>query len=210
MTSFIAKKFVARWSPTVATLALLASCGGGDPARPDVLPTVRITSSTGATVASGATLQLAVSATNRRGAAVTNPSVTWTSSAPTVAAVSSSGVVTGSTAGAAAITATYDGAAATFDITVTPGAPVRLTVRTQPGGASSGLLLTTQPVVEVRDAADNLVTPSTVSVTASLATGGGTLGGVTVLNASQGLVSYADLNVTGPLVRGHLCSRPPA
>jgi len=187
------------WTLAVTTTTLLAACGGGDPAAPDVLPTVRITSSAGASVASGATLQLSVSATNRRGAAVSNPPVTWTSSAPTVASVSASGAVTGAVAGTSTITATYDGVSATFGVTVTPGAPARLALRTQPAGASSGLAFTTQPVVEILDAAGNVVTTSTIGVTASLASGSGSLGGVSVLNATQGVVSYADLNVTGTI-----------
>lgn len=178
-------------------MGTLLACSGGDPAAPDVLPTISISSGGGSTVASGATLALTARATNRRGATVQNPPVTWTSGSPTVAAVSASGVVTGAVAGTSSITATYDGVSAAFTVTVTPGVPVRLSIRTQPAGAASGVPFTTQPVIEVRDAAENVVTASSVSVMASLTSGGGVLGGITSTTAAQGVATFVDLNVSG-------------
>jgi hypothetical protein len=198
------RREVGRHAKALATASMLvgigvlqACGGGGDPVAPDVPPTVAISSAGGSTVASGATLALTVRATNRRGAVVQNPPIAWTSGTPTVASVSATGVVTGAVAGTSSITATYDGVSAAFTVTVTPGVPVRLAIRTQPAGAASGVRFVTQPVVEVRDAADNVVTASSVSVTASLATGGGVLGGVTSTTATQGVATFADLQVSG-------------
>ncbi|MBL0172902.1 MAG: Ig-like domain-containing protein [Gemmatimonadaceae bacterium] len=50
--------------------------------------------------------------------------ITWTSSAPTVATVSSAGVVTGISAGSATITATVEGKSATTAATILPPVPV--------------------------------------------------------------------------------------
>ncbi len=184
----------------VVAFAVATACGGGgDPVAPDVAPTVTISSSGGSSLASGGTLQLTASATNRRGAVVSNPPVSWSSSTPTVAAVSSGGAVTGAVAGSATITATYDGVTASFGVTVTPGVPARLSLRTQPDGAASGVPFATQPVVEVRDAADNVVTGSSLPVTASVASGGGALGGVAVITAAFGVATFADLNVSGSI-----------
>lgn len=175
----------------------LAACGGGDSNKPDVSPTVTITSTSGSTVVSGATLQLNVAATDRKGRPVANPAVQWSSPFATVATVSPSGLVSGAVVGTSAITATYDGVSASFTVTVVPGAPTRLVVRTQPTGAASGVIFTTQPVVEARDAADNLVTTSTLTVTATLGSGGGALTGLSVLTLTQGVAAFGDLAVIG-------------
>ncbi len=178
---------------------LLWACGGGDSTAPDVAPTVTISSAAGATVMSGATLSLSASATNRRGAAVSNPVVTWTSSASTIASVSSIGVVTGATVGTATISAAYDGATATFAVTVTPGVPARLAVRTQPQGAASGIAFTTQPVVEIRDAAGNLVPSAPVSVSAVVVGGGAAVVGASSASATQGVATFTALAITGSI-----------
>ncbi|MCC6242677.1 MAG: Ig-like domain-containing protein [Gemmatimonadaceae bacterium] len=180
-----------------ACVCVLFACGGGDSNKPDVAPTVTITSSGGASVASGSTLQLNVRATDRKGGVVPTSSVQWSSPAPTIASVSTTGLVTGTIAGTAAITASYDGVSTAFTVTVIPGAPVRLVMRTQPSGAASGAFFTTQPVVEVRDAAENVVTTSTVTITAAIASGGGLLTGLSVLTASGGAVSFGDLAIIG-------------
>ena len=179
---------------SAALLLALAACGGGDATQPDVPPVITVTSASGTSLSSGSTLQLTATAKDRKGKAVSSPAVTWVSQAPTIASVSGSGLVTGAVVGTAPISATYDGVSATFSVTVVPGAPVRLALRTQPSGAASGVALTAQPVVEVRDAADNVVT-SSVSVTAAIATGGGALLGVAIANAQQGVLTYTDLTI---------------
>jgi hypothetical protein len=180
-----------------SVVLVLAACGGGDATEPDVPPVITVTSASGPSVVSGSTLQLTANAKDRKGKAVQNPTVSWVSQAPTVASVSASGLVTGAVAGPATISATYDGVSASFSITVVPGAPARLALRTQPSGAASGVALTAQPAVEVRDAAENVVTSSSVSVTAAIASGGGALLGVAIANAQQGVVAYGDLTIIG-------------
>lgn len=189
------------WSTSLVAVAMVASMWacGDDSVRPNVAPTVSITSSSGSTLTSGSTLRLSVRATNREGATVANPPVLWASSSPNVAVISTAGAVTGAVAGTSTITAVYDGVSAAFVVTVTPGTPVRLSIRTQPTGAASGLPFTSQPVIEVRDAAENIVTGSSVSVMASLVSGGGVLGGITSRTADQGVATFVDLNLTGSI-----------
>jgi uncharacterized protein YjdB len=70
-------------------------------------------------VQQGKTLQLTDSFTDVAGNPVTAHSVTWASSSSAVAAVSSSGLVTGVAVGSATITSTADGKSSTSAITVT-------------------------------------------------------------------------------------------
>src|SRR5207249_4254444 len=63
-------------------------------------------------------------------------------------------------------------------VTITAGAATQLTVTTEPSAtAQSGVPFAQQPVIQLRDASGNPVSQSEVSVTAAIATGGGTLGG---------------------------------
>lgn len=194
------RRLPARIAPIV--LLVVGACGG-DPATPDV-PAVIAISATSTTVTSGATVQLSGTYTNTKGKLVPGTVLTWSSSAPSVASVTSTGLVTGATAGSATITASYAGtggtgaASSTVSLTVVAGAPTRLVVVTQPSGAASGVRLTTQPVVEVRDNADNLVTTASVQVSASLV-GNGVLSGTATVAAAQGVVRFADLALTGAL-----------
>jgi len=71
-----------------------------------------------------------------------------------------------------------------------------LAIRTQPGDGSSGSALSKQPVIELRDAAGNLTT-STASVTAAVATGGGTVGGTSTVSAVAGVATFTNLSVSG-------------
>jgi probable HAF family extracellular repeat protein len=85
-----------------------------------------------------------------------------------------------------------------FAITCTAPAN-RLGLVTQPSAqAQSGVVLARQPVVRLEDANGTLVGTSGISVVASLASGGGTLGGTTtVQTGADGQATYADLVITG-------------
>ncbi len=184
--------------PRLAVAALvLASCGG-DPAAPDVPPLVAVTSATGVSaVSSGSTLQLVVKLTDKRGVVVASPTLTWTSANPLVASVSAAGLVTGAVAGTTTISATANGTTGTLSVTVSPGVPARLVLVTQPAGAFSGAPLTTQPVVEIRDGAENVVTAATATVTVSILSGGGVLSGSATIPATLGVARFFDLAVSG-------------
>ena len=122
--------------------------------------------------------------------------VAFGSSDATVASVSA-GVITAAKAGSATITATSGSASASVIVTVSAGAPAALAVRTQPAGGAVGIPLTTQPVVEIRDKAGNVVATATNSVTVAIAAGGGSISGTTTVNAVAGVVTFTDLVVAG-------------
>ncbi len=73
-----------------------------------------------------------------------------------------------------------------------------LVITTQPGGAVTGSPLSPQPVVEVRDASNSVVTGSSVAVTATLNGSGGTLSGTSSVTAVNGVATFTNLVVSGP------------
>lgn len=76
--------------------------------------------------------------------------------------------------------------------------PAALSITTQPGGATSGLAFTTQPRVQLRDAAGVAVQQRDVPISASLASGsGGLYGTQTVLTNDAGVASFTDLAIAG-------------
>src|SRR5207244_652799 len=84
-------------------------------------------------------------------------------------------------------------------ITVGAGAATQLTLTTQPSAtAQSGVAFAQQPVVQLRDGAGNTVSQAGITVTAAIATGGGTLGGtLTATTTSGGTASFTDLTISG-------------
>src|SRR5205814_1917355 len=89
-------------------------------------------------------------------------------------------------------------------ITVGAGAATQLTLTTQPSTtAQSGVAFAQQPVVQLRDGAGNAVSQSGVTVTAVIATGGGTLGGtLTATTTAGGTASFTNLSISGAAGRG--------
>lgn len=89
-----------------------------------------------------------------------------------------------------------DDVSTTFDVTVGPAA--QLVITTQPGDGEGGTALTTQPVLEIRDAGGNL-TASTAQVTAAITGGTGTTGATIVAgsstNAVGGVATFAGLAI---------------
>ncbi len=108
----------------LAGLVWAAGCGDGateppapspDPTRPT---TVAVSPSTAELTAVGATVQLTVEVRDQNGNALAGATVTWASSAPAVATVSSAGLVTAAGNGTATITATAGPASGTATVTV--------------------------------------------------------------------------------------------
>jgi hypothetical protein len=110
---------------------LLLSCGalacdGSSPVIAVVTPpsvAVVAVSPPSIAVAVGAITQLQATALAATGAAIPGASFTWSSSAPAVATVSSTGTVTGMAAGTAQITAGSGGTQGQATVTVTAGGP---------------------------------------------------------------------------------------
>ncbi|MFN0178350.1 MAG: beta strand repeat-containing protein [Gemmatimonadales bacterium] len=91
------------------------------------------------------------------------------------------------------------GLAGTTSTTVTIGAgpAAQLAITTQPStSAAAGVAFGTQPVVSIRDQFGNLVN-SAANVTASLASGAGSLAGTMTVAASGGVASFTDLRIAG-------------
>src|SRR5207248_814012 len=86
-------------------------------------------------------------------------------------------------------------------ITVGAGVATQLTLTTQPSTtAQSGVAFARQPVVQLRDAAGNAVSQAGVTVTAAIATGGGTLGGtLTAATSGTGVATFTNLSISGTI-----------
>lgn len=198
--------FAARRLVTLVALACVASCGGGGGGGSGGTPTtpvdnsiarITIAPATSQTVVSGATVSFTASAFTSDGRSVSAAGVTWNTTDQTIAAVAG-GVVTAKLVGTATITATSGSVTSPgVAVTVTPGAAAQLGVRTQPGGAQAGIAFTTQPVVEVRDAAGNLVPSASATITAAIASGGGTIGGTTTATTAGGAATFTNLSIAG-------------
>jgi hypothetical protein len=108
-------------------------------------------------------------------------------------------VITGAGSHTLSFTATglESDASTTIDLGLAPG--TQLVITTQPADtARSGVAFARQPVVQLRDAANNNLSQGGVSVTATLATGNGTLGGTTTVQTnSSGQAVYTDLAIEG-------------
>src|SRR5205814_450493 len=84
-------------------------------------------------------------------------------------------------------------------VTITAGTATQLSITTQPSAtAQSGVAFAQQPVVQLRDASGNAVSQAGVTVTAAIATGGGTLGGArTAARTAGGEASCTNLAIRG-------------
>ena len=112
-----------RWSspPSVSSVVviLLAAACGGDSSGPPKVASVVVTS-LATQLEVGATAQFTATPRDGKGNALTGRTVTWTSSAPTIASVDNGGIVSGVSAGAATISAASEGSTGGLAITVLP------------------------------------------------------------------------------------------
>lgn len=104
---------LARHLTGAAFLAALTACGGGsdDPKptpRPATVASVRISPASGS-LEVGKTVQLSANTLDAIGATLTGRTITWNSLQPAIATISTTGLVTGVTAGNVTITASADG-----------------------------------------------------------------------------------------------------
>jgi hypothetical protein len=100
-------------------------------------------------------------------------------------------------AGSTTIRASAEGITGSAAVTVTaPAVATQLVITQQPGGATLGNALSPQPVVQLRDANNQLVAGNSV-VTASIASGSGTLQGTTSVTAVNGVASFTNLAIGG-------------
>lgn len=148
---------------TLAVLLLAAGFGcGGDSTSPfseDAVESVVITGAPATTLLIGDSVRLIATAVNATGGVVSNQRITWTSSAPTVAAVRENGTVLALGAGSATITAAAGGR----DGTVTLDIAFGVTIGAQGGvlTAAGGAFKLTLPEYSVREPTLLLVHPRT-------------------------------------------------
>lgn len=209
---------------TLTAFGVLA-CGGSDLVLPGaaVMPaSITVVQGNGQTGAPGTPLpdSIVVRVTDSAGNPVPNQQVVFTvASAVPGAVVSPRSTMTGvdGTAGALWILGQAagtqevvaqvitDGAESGLEVrlsasaTAPPPAADRLELRTQPSGTvTAGAEFPQQPVVQIRDAEGKDVRRAGVSVTAAVASGGGTLGGTTTRQSdSNGRVEFTDLRISG-------------
>ncbi|NDD65000.1 MAG: hypothetical protein EBZ36_13670, partial [Acidobacteria bacterium] len=78
------------------------------------------------------------------------------------------------------------------------GLPTQLVILTQPVAGASGSLLTTQPVVAIRDAGNNTVTTASATVSVAIALGsGGSIGGAQTVTTAGGVATFSNISFTG-------------
>jgi hypothetical protein len=185
-----------------------AGSGGGSPGGGSGTLLQLVLSPSAITLAPSGTVQFTVSGTLSDGSSnVPNVTYTVTAGTGTHGTITSGGLYSaGATVGTDSVIATQLGGvtgvppccADTSVVTVTLNPPTALAMVAQPGGAVSGTVFTQQPVVELQDALHRLVTQSGVVVTASIASGAGTLGGTTTVSTDgQGQAVFSGLFITG-------------
>lgn len=162
-----------RWWP-LAAVALI-SCVPEITVAPPEPGTVTVTVAS-ATIVQGTTTQATANAADSRGRALTSEPRTWSTSAPGVATVSASGVVTGVAPGTANITASVLGRSASAAVTVTPAVA---SVVVTPATASRTYRDTVHFSASARDASNTAIPGrpitwaiSTGAAFASVSTGG--------------------------------------
>ena len=179
------------------------------PSAPEPVASVTVTPAT-ASVDEGKTVQLTATPRDANGNALSGRTVTWATSAASVATVSSSGLVTGVAAGSATTTATSEGQSGTAAITVThvPVASVSVSPATGSIQVGQTLQLTASP----KNANGNPLSGRTVTWTSSdsaVATVNGSglvtgraVGSVTITATSEGKSGSAAITVTAPSPSG--------
>ncbi len=209
-----------RLAGALIVAVFIASCGGGDSVSPPPAATKLVFTSGPASIEAGALLApITVAALDAKdnpvggftgavtlgiapGSGTPGAALTGTTTVNAVAGVATfsnvsitkSGTGYGLVASASGLTS----APATNGFDVSPAAASKLGIALQPStSVANGGTLAQQPVVELRDAFDNLVATSGVVVTASIATGGGTLGGTTTATTVAGVATFTDLSLTG-------------
>jgi hypothetical protein len=154
---------------------------------------------------------LVVEVRDAGGNAVPSVAVTWVigvgggSVTPTTSVTDASGRATaawtlGASPGGNTVSAVVSGiGVAEFSATATAGAPARLHIQIQPSAAAvSGVPFSQQPVIQLLDAQGNEARQGGIAVQVAIASGGGTLSGVTsVQTDANGSAVFSGLALTG-------------
>ena len=150
---------------------LLAACGEEPPPIPPRIPHSVTVSPTSLSFTSiGATQQLSATVKDQNGSTISGASVSWATSASSVATVSSSGAVTSVAEGTATITATSNRLKGTAEVTVAIPAPADTIIAVMVGDSSTssitvGNQLALPIVVDMSKAVDLDIASLQVKVT---------------------------------------------
>jgi uncharacterized protein YjdB len=152
-----------------------------------------------ASVLVGQTVSLTATPQDANGNALTGRVVSWSSSVPSVATVSSSGVVTGIGSGTAVITATSEGQTGSATITVSVPTPVLTSITVAPSTPSvlvgSTVALTATPRDQFGNAMSGVtVTWSSGTTAVATVSSGGVVSGVAPGNAT---ITASSGSITG-------------
>ena len=128
--------------------------------EPAAVASVAVTPSR-SSIAVGGTVQLAAAVHDARGNALDGRAVSWTSSAPQVAGVSSSGLVTGTAVGTATITAESEGKSNTATVAIVSNRVDVAAVAVTPGSRELQPGETVQLQAELKDARGQAITDRT-------------------------------------------------
>jgi hypothetical protein len=146
----------------------------------------------------GGSTELVATAYDAQGQPLPDRIPVWTSSAPSIAAVTSTGIVLGMTEGGpVTITATAEGKSGTALITVAPRPATRLGFVQQPGSATAGQSLAPAVRVAVQNDLGGTVANAAHTVTLALGSnpGSATLSGTTSVQAINGIATFPNLSL---------------
>ncbi len=176
-----------------AQLAVVTQPAGAAAGAPFATPPVVQVQDAAGNAVVGSTAAITAAVASGGGTLGGPTTVTAVAGVATFSGLSIAGLV-----GARTLTFTAAGLAAAtsaaFPLDAGPAA--QLAMRTQPVAGTAYAPFLTPAAVELRDAFGN-VAASTAAVTATLASGGGTLGGATTVNASAGVATFTSLTVNG-------------
>jgi uncharacterized protein YjdB len=151
-----------------------------------------------ASVLVGGSTELIATAYDAQGQPLPDRIPVWTSSAPAIAAVTSTGLVLGmAEGGPVTITATAEGKAGTALITVAPRPATRLGFVQQPGNTTAGQPLAPPVRVAIQNDLGGTVANGTQTVTIALGSnpGSATLSGTTSVQAINGIATFSNLSL---------------
>lgn len=196
-----------RTSTSIVAALLLTACGGyggdgGTVAPPPTPPAPVLTTLSVAlsspSIPSGQQATATVSGRDQSGNAIAASPVVWSSSQPTVAAISTTGTLSGSLVGQSTITAAVGGVQGSATVTVTPGSAARLELTRAAVVAMNTAPFATQPIVSVTDAAGNRVTSdNTSAVSARIVGASGSVIGTNTQTVSAGVATFANIGIAG-------------
>ena len=182
---------------TAATVISVAAIGGVTAPVTGATPVTTVTSANGYTGTVSWASSTGALVGNFRAPTVYTATITLTAAAGyTLTGVSANFFTVAGTSSAATNPINSGVITAVFPATVV-GPATKALMTTQPAGAISGAAFTTQPVVRITDADGNTNTSFTGNVTASIATGTGTLGGTETVAAVSGVATFTDLGILG-------------